>query len=152
MDSIHKLQINYDEFELIRGSNAGWKIVPGMVESIVGKPIPFKGWVYHYDSASNYYVKIEEYEDEDKYNFTSALKKYIYKAALCMIRTDQIGHIEQLLSGYSKVSSGIINNNLKSEVFPAPIEIGDWAEIEAGKIILIICHDGDPLFVLRRQL
>jgi hypothetical protein len=151
MDKSQNLLLAYEEFGIKADSDPAWKIIDCVVERIIGSTKPFKGWLYHYDSGSNYYVKVEEFEDKDKHDFPSALRKYIYKAALCMIRTNLISNIEQLLSGYSRVSSGIIDSNLASEVFSAPVELGEWAEIDKGQMVLLICHDGDPLFVLKNS-
>lgn len=143
--------MTYEEYEKKLDAGPAWKIINDIVERIIEISSSFRGWVYHYDSRNNYYVKIEEYEDKEKHDYLNALHKYIYTASLCIIKADRINQYEQLLSAYNRVSYGNINNNLKSEVFAAPIEIGDWAMVEKGKVLLVICHDANPLFILRKS-
>lgn len=144
------IQIAYEEWVLKRDSSPGWEIIPGIVAGIIGRTAPFSGWVYKYEEQCDQYVKVEEFSDENKQMYLGALNKFICQNALCLIRTIQSVSIEQLLSGYSKISSGVIEDNLRSQVFAAPIEMGDWAQIEEREMVLVIWHDGEPIFILKK--
>ncbi|MBN1907065.1 MAG: hypothetical protein JW927_18445 [Deltaproteobacteria bacterium] len=153
MQGIEGIYMIYEEWRINSDSLPGWEIAPKIIDSIIRMPDPFKGWVYENGIEGNHYSKIEEFDDGNKYRYSSALNKFIKRNALCMVKTVKIP-MERLIKEYSKTFTGVIDkieNNMVNQIFSAPLEIGDWALIKENEMVLIVCHDGDPLFILKNK-
>jgi hypothetical protein len=55
------------------------------------------------------------------------------------------------MQAYLRVNEGVIIDGNSSTVFPLPLEPGEWKHLTDEEVILVIHHDGDPLFLLTRE-
>jgi len=146
-----QINLHYEEWAIRLDSPPGWEIVVHFVRNLIEMPLPFRSWIFERDPKTDYYVNIRTFGHEDRHEYLNALREFMRKDAICMIKSVQNAPFEQLLKNFSKVSKGVLKNNQKSQVFPAPIESGDWITIGEEEILLAIYHDGDPLFFFKKE-
>lgn len=150
MLKISKINLHYEEFAVRQNSSPGWELVAAFVTSILEAKLPFQSWILLWNLKAGYYTESQRFDNENKSVFLSSLNNAIRKDAVCLIKTHRGAHFEHLFQDYAKVSEGTIADNGKSAVFPAPIELNDWPIIDEGELVLVIHHDGDPLFILEQ--
>lgn len=143
--------LHYEEWNLKLGAGPGWELVLEFVKTLIEMQFPFNGWIFEWDSNSGYYAKVRELHNENKDDLLSSLDKAMRKDAIAFIKTLRNAPFDYLLGNYLRVSEGTISDNQQSVVFPAPVEIDEWTRIGGEDLVLVIHHDGEPLFFLRKE-
>lgn len=151
MLNIAQINLRYEERAIKLNSPPGWELLTAFVKMISERQVPFDGWIFEWNSTTRYYVNVRKFDSGDKTAFIGSFGEFIKKDAICFIRTLKNVPLEILSQNYAIVSEGAIKDNQKSAVFPAPIEIDDWAMIGKDELVIVIHHDGDPLFFLKKD-
>lgn len=166
---IIEFKFHYEEWELALDSHPGWELVPDFVSKLIKmnwafhgwiyeryrEKVPFWDWLFHRKRNRNdqgwKFIDIKRFDSDHNPAFLSLLPEYLTRATVCLIRAPRRSPFEILLRNYSKVSEGFIYNNQKSEVFFYPIEAGDWANLKDDEILMVIKHDGEPVYLLTKS-
>ena len=128
----------------------GWELVSAFFDAMAEMRLFINGWLYEWNSKDATYINTKKFDSENIYALLNSLNEFMKKDAIFVIKTQRSAPFERLLKNYSKVSEGAISDNQKSAVFPAPIETDDWTIVSEEEVVLVIHHDGDPLFFLRK--
>lgn len=146
-----QINLHYEEWNIKLDAGPGWKLVLAFVRILIEMQFPFSGWIFEWDPNVSYYVKAQRFDHENKNELLSSLGEAMSKDALAFIKILRNAPFYHLLENYSKVSEGTIIDNQQSAVFPAPVEIDEWTRIGEEELVLVIHHDGEPLFFLRKE-
>ena len=108
---------------------------------------------YRRASSDKQYICVKNFNSGEREEYKKTFMDYIYVGnTMCIVEVANSScRLKQFLSGsllndlesgYHIISTGIIKNNLMSKVFPAPVELGEWAQIETGNILLVVWGEG----------
>ncbi len=137
---------------LVSGSNIS--AVPDLVQTLLEEGEPFDAWVMRLDEREDCYRLAERIRSDVLRPGGNFLADHIWdgKDAVGLIRTRRPDLIKGVLAGYALCHKGILRNNTQENVFPSRVEWPSDADLEPGQVFVFFWHDGDPVFVLRREI
>ena len=142
---------HYEEWSLKPDSKPGWKLVLDFISSLVRGNTPFYGWIFGLDSNRHVYTDLRFFDSQNNPAFLSYLNEFIKKDSVLLVRLRSNTPICHLLQAYLQVKEGVIMNKENLGISPHPIEKGEWMALSDEEIVLVIHHDGDPLFLIKKE-
>jgi len=143
-------RFSYEEWELKSDSNPGWDLVMEYLKNLSSNDMEFNIWifkisrnkkVYHFEKCLT--AKSHDWEDEVR----EAMYKDTYSVVKCM---DTL-FLSKLLDGYQRVSTGILTSTNDSRVFITEIDWKPDIQIKYDEVLLLVNHDGEPIYLLRNN-
>lgn len=107
---------------------------------------PAVGWFLQWNKKLGMFT-LKEKRDSVK-GVVEVVKEYMYSSALGFVKLPLEICLDNLLRGYVKDYEGLFMVELDQHPLPGPIEIGEWFQVSSDETLIIINHDGDPLYVL----
>ncbi len=161
MCEIVSLGYGYEEWQsretwrfggLVSGSNIS--AVPDLVQTLLEAGEPFDAWVMRLDKRDECYRLAERIRSDALRPGRNFLADHIWgnRDAVGLIRTRRLDLLEGLLASYALCHKGILRDNTQTNVFPDRTEWPADAALEPGQVFVFFWHDGEPLFVLRREV
>jgi hypothetical protein len=141
----------YEEWALRRRDSRapGWVLVRRFLELMLDSKEPFRGLILRLDHARDSYVPAEHIHEEQGSRAVALIDAAMKSDAPVLLRLSEVGSVRELLSGYQLVSSGLVDEPRRSNIFPERVEIEEWPRGAEGEIVLVVHHDGDRLFKVR---
>ncbi len=136
------------------GSGSSISAVPDLVQTLLEVGEPFDAWVMRVDERDECYRLAKRIRSDTLRPGGNFLAEHIwgYRDAVGLIRTRRPDLLEGLLAGYALCHKGILRDNTQALVFPDRTEWPADAELEPGQVFVFFWHDGEPMFVLRREV
>ncbi|MDP9379454.1 MAG: hypothetical protein M3Q29_04760 [Chloroflexota bacterium] len=137
---------------LVPGSNTS--AIPDLVETLLEEGEPFDAWIMRLAERGDCYRLAERIRSDTLRPGENFLAEYVWsrRDAVGLIRTRRPDLLEGLLAGYALVHTGIVRDNTQENVFPHRTEWPPDAELESDQVLVFFWHDGEPLYLLRREI
>ena len=144
-----QISFKFEEWTLHEDSGPGWAAVIEFFKDFVAQNFKLVGWVYGFSPRESCYKYKYSIAEKGNNDLIAMLAESMESDSIVFIRFKSENSIQKLLKGYSKLDAGVIMDNKRSQVFPGLVQPGEWMAIQNDEIVLVIHHDGNPLFSLK---
>lgn len=146
-------QLEVEEFCLELDKNCtGWQLVLTFVRTLLIKKSRFDGIITSFNSKEGFYEPEIVFDSLYTNNLVNLFRDALFKDKIIFLAIKTIKNqmsITDLLSHYRSSGISILNAATYRKMFPRPVNI-DTDFFKTNNFILIIHHDGDPLFKVCR--
>lgn len=128
-------------------------MVPDLVETLLDEAEPFDAWIMRLNERGDCYQLSERVRSAALRPGGHFLVDHVWRGrdAVGLLRTRRTDLLEGMLAGYTLYHRGVLRDNAQEDVFPQRTEWPADAALEPGQVFVFFWHDGEPLFVLRRE-
>lgn len=142
------LSLRYREWSLGKDSDRpGYIHVIEYFKTLIAQNVSFQGTILDYDAKRKRYFASTRIDSRTP-NVISILRGVMFRGTIEIIGFQDREMVAGLLKNFNLESTGIITDNQVSPVFINPVEWNNDFFPKDNGLLLVIYHDGDPLFTL----